>query len=101
MTTPRLVRGLNLTRTARWLVLTSVVLVFVPAEPVLAAATVTRAEVSGTQLRLQGTALPSRDITVDGVVVGRSDGSGAFRIQRDPFRPPADCMVDVVKAIGL
>ena len=95
MTTPRLVRGLNLTRTARWLVLTSVVLVFVPAEPVLAAATVTRAEVSGTQLRLQGTALPSRDITVDGVVVGRSDGSGAFRIQRDPFGPPADCTVDV------
>ncbi|WP_411284127.1 putative Ig domain-containing protein [Lapillicoccus sp.] len=95
MITPRLVRGVNLTRTVWWLVLTTVVLTFVPAEPAVAVATVTRAEVSGTQLRLQGTALPLRDVTVDGVVLGRSDGSGAFRIQRDPFQPPSDCSVDV------
>lgn len=95
MITPRLVRGFNPSRTARWLVLTTVVLMLVLAEPAFASATVTRAEVNGTQLRLQGTALPSRDVTVDGVVLGRSDGSGAFRIERDPFTAPADCTVDV------
>ena len=48
MITPRLVRGVDLTRTVWWLVLTTVVLTFVLAEPAVAAATVTRAEVSGT-----------------------------------------------------
>ena len=95
MITPRLVRGFNPSRTARWVMLTTVALMLVLAEPAFAAATVTRAEVNGTQLRLEGTALPSRDVTVDGVVLGRSDGSGAFRIERDPFQPPADCTVDV------
>ena len=65
------------------------------AERASAAVSVSRAEVSGTRLRLEGAALPNRDITVDGVVFGRSDGAGAFRIARDPFTPPADCTVDV------
>jgi hypothetical protein len=56
---------------------------------------VTRAELNGTQLRLEGTAVANRSITVDGVVMGTSDGAGNFKIQRDPFAKPADCTVDV------
>ena len=82
-------------RNARWATLVAVVLAGVLAEPAFAAATVTRAEVSGTRLRLDGTALASRDITVDGIVLGRSDAAGAFRIERDPYTRPADCTIDV------
>ena len=57
--------------------------------------TVSRAELAGTRLRVEGTALPSRTITVDGVAMGTSDGGGNFRIERDPFAAPADCTVDV------
>ena len=32
---------------------------------------------------------------MDGIVVGTSGSSGAFRIERDPYTPPADCTVDV------
>jgi hypothetical protein len=56
---------------------------------------VTRSELSGTRLRLEGTALPNRTITVDGAALGTSDGTGSFRIERDPFAKPADCTVDV------
>ena len=82
-----------MTRTARWLVLTMAVLTVVLAEPASAAVTVTRAEVSGSGLRIEGTALASRNITVDGIVMGTSDSAGSFRIQRDPFTRPADCTV--------
>ncbi len=82
-------------RTARWSILTSVLLTAVLIEPAFAAATVTRAEMNGSGLRLEGTALASRSITVDGIVMGSSDGSGSFRIERDPFTAPADCTVDV------
>ena len=91
MMTTRPVHG----RTARWSVLTSVLLTAVLVEPASAAATVTRAEMNGSGLRLEGTALASRSITVDGFVMGSSDGSGSFRIERDPFTAPADCTVDV------
>ncbi|MDQ3874780.1 MAG: hypothetical protein M3322_04395 [Actinomycetota bacterium] len=57
--------------------------------------TVSRAELTGTRLRVEGTALPSRTITVDGVTMGTSDGAGKFRIERDPFAAPADCAIDV------
>ena len=57
--------------------------------------TVSRAELTGTRLRVEGTALPSRTITVDGVAMGTSDGAGKFRIERDPFAAPADCAIDV------
>lgn len=72
----------------------AVLLVGVFADPALATVTVTRAEVSGSRLRVEGTAAPSRDITLDGVIIGRSDGSGGFRIERDPFLAPSDCTVD-------
>lgn len=64
-------------------------------QPAYAVVSVSRAEVNGTQLRLEGAATANRDITVDGVPFGRSDTSGQFRFQRDPYAPPADCTVDV------
>ena len=59
------------------------------------AVTVSRAEVSGGNLRIEGTAAPNRTITVDGVAMGTSDGAGRFRVERSGFTPPADCTVDV------
>jgi len=60
-----------------------------------AAVSISRAELSGTQLRIEGQASPNRTITVDGVTMGTSDGSGKFRIERSGFTAPADCTVDV------
>jgi hypothetical protein len=70
---------------------------FVLAMPGLshAAVSVSRAELSGDRLRIEGTAAPNRTITVDGVAMGSSDGGGQFRIERTGFTPPADCTVDV------
>ena len=56
---------------------------------------VTRAEISGSRLRIEGTSIANRTITVDGVAMGTSDAGGNFRIERDPFTSPADCNVDV------
>jgi hypothetical protein len=69
--------------------------VVVTAGPASAAVSVSRAELSGTNLRLEGAATASRDITVDGVVLGRSDSGGRFRIERSGYTAPADCTVDV------
>src|SRR5919202_904301 len=60
-----------------------------------AAVSISRAELSGTQLRIEGQASPNRTITVDGVAMGTSDGAGKFRIERSSFTAPADCTVDV------
>ncbi len=60
-----------------------------------ATVTVSRAEVSGGNVRIEGTAAPNRSITVDGVAMGSSDGSGRFRVERSRFSPPADGTVDV------
>lgn len=68
---------------------------FLMAGPASAAVSVSRAEVSGSNLRLEGTAVASRDITVDGVLMGRSDSGGRFRIDRTSYTPPPDCTVDV------
>jgi hypothetical protein len=64
-------------------------------EPALAAVSVSKAQLSGTSLRLEGTATAARDITVDGVVMGRSDSGGKFRIDRTGYTRPADCTIDV------
>ncbi len=80
---------------AGWLVVSNVLLVGVLAGSAAAAVSVSRAEVKGTELRLEGTAIASRNITVDGVVMGTSSTSGTFRINRNPFTAPADCTVDV------
>jgi hypothetical protein len=65
------------------------------AGPAAAAVTVSRAELSGSTLRIEGTATANRDVTVDGVVMGRSDSGGRFRIDRAGYTRPADCTVDV------
>src|SRR3712207_5584982 len=56
---------------------------------------VSRAEVTGGNLRIEGTAAANRTITVDGVAMGSSDGAGRFRIERSGYAAPADCTVDV------
>jgi hypothetical protein len=70
------------------------------AGPAAAAVTVSRAELSGTSLRLEGTATANRDVTVDGVVMGRSDSGGKFRIDRAGYTAPADCTIDVNDGSG-
>jgi hypothetical protein len=60
-----------------------------------AAVSISRAELSGTQLRIEGQASANRTITVDGVAMGTSDAGGKFRIERSGFTAPADCTVDV------
>jgi hypothetical protein len=65
------------------------------AAPAQAAVSVSRAEVSGTKMRIDGRATPSRPITVDGVAMATSSGSGSFRVDRSGYSRPADCTVDV------
>src|SRR3954468_18286721 len=52
-----------------------------------AAITISRAELTGTQLRVEGSgAVPNHAVTVSpGSVPGTSDANGAFKIQRDPY----------------
>lgn len=64
-------------------------------EPASAAVSVSRAEVSGDKLRIEGTAAPSQPITVDGVQMATSSSSGSFRIDRSGYTPPGDCTVDI------
>jgi hypothetical protein len=60
-----------------------------------AAVTVQRADVDAGQLQVEGTAAPDRNITVDGVVLGRSATDGRFLIERNDFTPPPACTIDV------
>jgi Putative Ig domain len=75
--------------------MTVLVVAVASGEPAGAVVTVQRAEINNGQLRLEGTAVANRDITVDGIVMGRSAGDGRFRIERSPYSAPADCTVDV------
>ena len=65
------------------------------ASSALAAVQITRAELNGTSVRIEGTALANRTITVNGVPMGTSDSSGRFRIESNSFAKPADCKVSV------
>src|SRR5215218_9614657 len=60
-----------------------------------AAVSISRAELNGTQLRIEGQASPNHPITVDGVAMGTSDSGGKFMIDRSGFTAPAECTVDV------
>ena len=60
-----------------------------------AAVTVTRAEVSGSRLRIDGRAASKRAIRVDGVQMATSSSSGSFKIDRSGYTRPADCTVDI------
>jgi hypothetical protein len=61
-----------------------------------AAITISRAELSGTQLRVEGSgAVPNHAVTVSpGAVPGTSDANGAFKIQRDPYSS-STCQITV------
>ena len=65
-----------------------------------AAVTVSRAEVSATRLRIEGSAAPQRPITVDGVTMTTSSSSGSFKVERSGYTRPADCTVDVGDGTG-
>jgi hypothetical protein len=69
--------------------------VLVVASVAQATVSISRAELNGSQLRIEGQASANRTITVDGVAMGTSDGSGKFKINRTGFIAPADCTVDV------
>lgn len=60
-----------------------------------AAVSISKAEISGNRLRIDGRALANRPITVDGVQMATSDGAGRFKVDRTGFTAPADCTVDV------
>ncbi len=60
-----------------------------------AAVTISRAEVGGDRLRIEGTATAGRAITVDGVQMTTSSSSGSFKIDRGGYTRPSDCTVDV------
>src|SRR4029453_19517104 len=59
----------------------------------LADVQITRAELNGTGVRIEGTAIASRTITVNGVAMGTSDSAGNFRVESNSFAKPADCKV--------
>jgi hypothetical protein len=73
----------------------AVVLVLSIPETGYTAVRVGTAELSGSYLRIEGTALPNRTITVDGVAMGASGGDGRFRVERGGFVAPGDCTVTV------
>src|SRR3954452_9094074 len=92
------VRSLSATRSSHRCTLLGrlvVVLAGVAAPAASATVRVSRAELSGTRLRVEGTAAPNSPITVDGTQMTTSDGPGNFRAERDPFAKPADCRVAV------
>ncbi len=63
----------------------------------LAAVSITRAELSGSKLRVEGRgATPNTQIIVNGGQASAiSDSSGTFRIDNSSFPKPADCRVVV------
>jgi hypothetical protein len=90
-------KALFVAYTTRLAVVGMIVLIgaLVVASVAQAAVSISRAELNGTQLRIEGQASPNHTITVDGAAMGTSDGAGKFRIDRSGFAAPADCTVDV------
>lgn len=77
------------------LVCLSAMMLMVSTGTAQAAVAVSRAEVSGDRLRIEGSAIAGRPITVDGVQMATSTSSGSFRIERSGYTRPSDCTVDV------
>ena len=75
--------------------LVGLLVLFVAVSTAQATVSISRAELSGTKLRIEGQAAANKTITVNGVAMGTSDSTGAFRIERDPFAKPDDCIVNV------
>jgi hypothetical protein len=62
-----------------------------------AATTISRAELSGTKVRIEGSgAIPNARLLVNGgTLTGTADSGGNFRIENSNFAAPADCKVTV------
>lgn len=86
---------LGLVKNVTFVLAFALVLVLAVEEVGYGAVTVSRSEMSGGSLRIEGTALPHRAITVDGVAMGTSAGDGRFRVERAGYVTPADCTVVV------
>ncbi len=87
-------RGLRPSAAATIAAALSLVAVLLTATPA-AAITTTRAELDGSELRIEGEdATPNSTITVDGVALGSADGNGEFEIRESPFSS-ATCVVEV------
>lgn len=56
---------------------------------------VARAEIDAGNLRIEGSALPNRTITVNGIAMGTSRSDGTFRFELPGFVAPDDCTVAV------
>ncbi len=82
-------------RRCLWLPVMVLAIASIAPQSALAAVSISRAEVNNGSLRIEGRAIANRAITVDGVAMSTSDGSGAFRISRSSYAPPGDCTVDV------
>lgn len=68
------------------LALAVLVLVLLVPGVALAALSVTRAELNGDRLRLEGVgAVANATITVDGAALGRAGADGSFRVERQPY----------------
>jgi probable HAF family extracellular repeat protein len=81
-------------RLAQGLTLCTVV-VLLAAPAALAAIAVTRAELNGGQLRVEGTgAAPNATITIDGTPMGTAASDGRFRIERSGFSS-STCVITV------
>ena len=63
------------TRTAIAGLLIAFAIVAIATTTAHATVSISRAELNGTRLRIEGSALPNRSITVDGVVLGVSDAA--------------------------
>jgi hypothetical protein len=61
----------------------------------LATVSISRAEFSSGNLRIEGSSFAGRPITVDGVAMTTSSSGGTFKVSRSGFTAPADCTVDV------
>jgi probable HAF family extracellular repeat protein len=75
-------------------------LLLVAAPPVFAAVTVTRAELNGGELRVEGQgAQAGATITVDGVAMGAAASDGRFSIRRTGFTSPT-CRITVSDGVS-
>jgi hypothetical protein len=92
-------RAVGAAASARWLAPAALaLLLLLTLAPVASAAvSLTRAELTGSKLRIEGRgALPNTRVTVNGgQPSATSDRSGAFRIQSSSYTPPSDCRVTV------
>jgi hypothetical protein len=85
----------GLVENAMFVLAVAVVLVLMIPGTVYSAVSVGRAELRAGNLEIEGTALPNRTITVEGVAMGTSGADGMFRVEQWGFVAPADCTVDV------